>query len=263
MLNPDLYKRSLWINKNIEFLFGTDITEYDIHSAGPSLCKQFQLLPKEKLDQLDKMDKKARSVQLGLYQRKDKEFAKKLSEAFSEARKWFLVKNELDEENIISIKKDAIFVCNRFCHETTFGEVVFNGKNHYTSYLRLNKLEFYINTITSNIDIKGLGQGNALDEVKNYHGKYLLHFIETFCKLREKETSRKDASMVLGDFVRNYREKKLPIEYYRMLTRGNMYLLYDPEGNEMLEVEDTDDIENIDIGYNYQNYILPLVSLYL
>ena len=68
----ELYKRTLWINKNIEFLFDTEIIEYDIHAAGPSICREFKLLPESLLDEIDKMDKKSKNIKIGLIQRKDR-----------------------------------------------------------------------------------------------------------------------------------------------------------------------------------------------
>lgn len=234
-----------------------------MHAAGPSLCKQFKLLPESTLEMLDKMDKKAKNIKVGLIQKHDKEFTKKLLEAFALARKWFLESNNLEEDRIISIKKDAIFTANQYCDKTQMGYVEFHGKNHYTSYIRLNKLEFYINTKTNQVDIKGLGQGDSLKEVISLHGDYMIRFILTFCKLREHEVDRQTAYEILIPFVKKYKTKKLPIEYYRELARGNSYHVWDEDSQDYIRIEDTDDIENIDISLNYQEYILPLVNLYI
>lgn len=263
MVNETLYKRTLWINKNIEFLFGTSIIEYDIHAAGPSLCKAFKLLPSHVLEELDKMDKKAKNIKIGLIQRRDKVFAKRLSDAFIEARRWFLSSNQLDEEDIVSIKKDAIFVANRTCSHTKFDVVVFQGKNIYTSYLRLHKLEFYLHTQEHRIDVKGLGQGDALKEVLRLHGDYMLSFLMDFCKMRELEVKRSVACHHLASFLTQYRKKELPLGYYRELNRTNSFRVYNHGLHDYVYIADTDQAEDVDITFNYLAYIVPLVNLYI
>lgn len=261
VVNSELYKRSLWLNKNIDFLFGMDIVEYDMHSAGLSLIKEFKLLPEEDIQVLDKMDKKSKNVKIGLYQ-KDKKFAKKLLECFVEARKRFITSNKLTEENVLSVKKDAIFVIDTPINNTDFGEIHFSRKNSYTSYLRLNRLEFYINTSTNIIDIKGLGQGEELEKVHELHDDYMLKFIMKFTKLRENMADKKVMTNYISNFCKKYRERKLPIGFYRELGKGNCYELFDDVMGEVISITDTSDIDNLIITSNYFNYIIPLASLY-
>ena len=44
----ELYKRTMYLNKNIEFIFGKEIIEYDIKSAGFNIIKKFKFLPEDK-----------------------------------------------------------------------------------------------------------------------------------------------------------------------------------------------------------------------
>ena len=262
----DLYKRTLWINKNIEFLFDTEIVEYDIHAAGPSICREFKLLPESLLDEIDKMDKKSKNIKIGLIQRKDREFAKKLQNGFITARKWFIESNEISEDDIISIKKDAFFIARRNCTKVDFGHIHFRSKNFYSSYFRLNKLEFYVSTSKHIIDIKGLGQGKDLEEVINLHGDYMLSFMMKYCIFQELELPREDISVKLAKFIRDYRNKELPIGFYRELGVGNAYKVYDPELNRYLflaDIGEDADLANLDISTNYFNYIIPLAGLYI
>ena len=261
IVNEELYKRTLWLNKTIDFLFGTEIIEYDMQSAGLSLIKEFKLLPSEDIAVLDKMDKKSKNVKIGLYQ-KDKSFAKKLLECFVEARKRFIIGNELTEENVLAIKKDAIFVIDTPIKNKDFGEIHFTSKNSYTSYIKLNKLEFYINTSTNTIDIKGLGQGDELEKVHELHDEYILKFIMKFTKLRENMVEKEVMTNYIANLCKKYRSRSLPVGFYRELGKGNSYALYDDVLEEVINVEDTSDIGNLIITYNYFSYILPLASLY-
>lgn len=263
MINEELWKRTTWKNKNIEFLFACDIVEYDLKSAGLNLCKQYELLPIDTIKSLENMDKKAQVKKLGLIQRNDKEFTKKLLVAFEDARKWFITSNELTEDKILCTKKDAIFVIDSYIKHSEDRYLRFIPKNKYSSYLYLNKYEFYVNTDMDIIDIKGLGQGEELDRIRSLHGDYMLKFLYKFCSYKEKMINYKIMIKEITDFIRRYRSRELPIEYYRQLNKYNCYELWDSNMNKFIQVSDTDRINDINIGYNYINYVLPLANMYI
>ena len=95
MLKSNLYERTLYLNKEIDYLFNCEIREYDLKSAGLNLIKYFKLLPQDKIDYLDKMDKEARNKEIGMLQ-KQKEFDKQLKDAFTEARRMFFDANNIN-----------------------------------------------------------------------------------------------------------------------------------------------------------------------
>ena len=66
----------------------------------------------------------------------------------------------------------------------------------------------------------------------------------------------------LTNFIKLYRTKQLPIEYYRQLDRGLSYLIYDNELGEYVNIKETTDIDSVDISKNYFDIIVPLASLY-
>ena len=43
MLKSKLYERTLYLNKEIDYLFNCEIREYDLKSAGLNLIKYFKL----------------------------------------------------------------------------------------------------------------------------------------------------------------------------------------------------------------------------
>ena len=261
MVNPDLWNKTTWMNPNIDFLFGTDIKEYDMKAAAYNLSREFNLLSEDKIQILDKMDKSARNKQLGLYQRDDKTFTKNLKDAFVEARKWFIETNDLGEDEILTIKKDAIFVIDKKIKHTTRGYIQFDTKNAYTSFFKLNKLEFYFHRMKNIIHIKGLGQDKEFEKILEHHGDYMLNFLMMFIKMKEKHMEYSYAAYKLSDFIRKYRNRQLPIEYYRELSRKDAYRI--AISGDDLYVDETKDTKSVDIIYNYINYIVPLVSLYI
>jgi hypothetical protein len=255
-----LWERSLWRNPGIDLVFGTRIVEYDMKSAGLNLIIYYKLLPDDQIQELQRMEKHAKDVKIGLLQKHDKEFTKKLSDAFAEARRMFFEANALSEENVLAIKKDAIFTMDVYPKETHFENLEFVPKNTYSSFLYLNRLEFYLNTKTKVIDIKGLGQKESLDEVRNMHGEYMLKFIMRYSAMLEKHMTNEDMMRWLSSFVRKYRAKKLAIEYYRQLGPGNSYMVYNELEDDYMAVAETIEIDKVDIRYNYFNYIVPLAQ---
>ena len=84
-----------------------------MRNAGFNLSREFKLLPKDKLDELGKMKKDYRTIEIGKIQRKNPKFKEQLAQAFIEARRIFFEENSLTEEDVISIKKDAIFTLRK------------------------------------------------------------------------------------------------------------------------------------------------------
>lgn len=200
--------KSTWLNPNIEYLFNDDIIEYDIHDAGFSLIQQYQLLPPEKIKELERIPKGIqRHIQVGVLQRDDKEFSKKLTDKFTEVRALFMMMNQLKDDSIISVKKDAIYTIGKV-KRTTFGKVKFMEKNHYSSYIRfpdITNLELYYGE--NGIDVKGMG-----DAAVNRHRLYMLEFLrKTIKSIEEQDSSVKRKFM---RFFNQYKFDELDEEFY-------------------------------------------------
>jgi hypothetical protein len=238
-----LYERHNYLNKNIEYLISNEIIEYDIRSAGFNLTKKFKLLDDNKINYLEKLDKHQRHVQLGLYQREDIKFKKELNEKFIEIRKWFFKNNDLVDEEILSIKRDAIITLRR-CSNTQLDNVEFIEKNIYTSYYYLNNYEFYYNKDV--IHVKGID-----DEKLKLHKEYMLDFLNNFFMMNEISPHKKIIEL-LKDFSYYYKLKKLNIEYYRELNDQSLFRLKEKYKlfNNKLGIRDIGDINDIEIDYN-------------
>ncbi|MCM1233263.1 MAG: hypothetical protein NC489_24360 [Ruminococcus flavefaciens] len=196
-----------WLNPNIEYLFGDEIIEHDMKEAGFSLIKQYRLLPDEKIRELALLPKDERTIRIGMIQRDDKVFSQALLSKFAEMRKIFIETNHLTDDDIISVKKDAIFTVGT-CRRIKFGGVEFVRKNTYSSYLRfplINNLEIYYSS--DGMDIKGMG-----DSAVNRHRLYMYEFIRTMIGMIEDNSSR--AKRYLMKFVSDYKWHNLPDEYY-------------------------------------------------
>jgi hypothetical protein len=233
-----------------------------MQSAGLSLTKEYQLLDEKTIESIDKTEsKKEKVVKLGLIQRSNKDFAKALSEAFKDARRRFFQANNLNEDNILSIKKDAFFTIDTECEVTQFGKLNFRPKHKYSSYVKLNRIEFYLDTLERVVDIKGLGQGEIHEKLIQRHQDGMLDFILTFARAREVHTDPEVQSKWLSTFVKRYREKSLDLVYYRELSQSMDYKVNSEEGILSMEECPPSFIEDLDISYNYYNFIVPLISI--
>ena len=248
----ELYKSDTFINDNIFYLFNKTIYEYDMKSAGYNLSRAYQLLPKEKLEELGRLKKDRRSIELGNIQRSNPEFKECLKQAFEEARRMFFEANDLKSDEIISIKKDAIFT-TKYCELQNFLDYIeFRPKHEYSSYIRLNKkIELYYSQ--NQLDIKGLG-----DDTIEYHKDYLISFIRLFFQKMETD----EMSSVLGfmrRFIDKYKRRDLPVGYYRRFDRDPRFDTYD-ESIKFYEYWE-DQKDELDITFNYIEVLIKLIKI--
>ena len=174
--------KTTWMNPDIEYLFGDEIIEYDMTDAGFNLIRQYKLLPEKDIQMLLSKEKGfERHREIGLMQRDNKVFSDALTSKFAEMRAIFIGVNNIKDDNIISVKKDAIFTIGK-CKRQKFGFVEFIPKNLYTSYIRfpsIQNLEIYYSA-DGKMDIKGMG-----DSAVNRHRLYMMDFLKNVITMTE------------------------------------------------------------------------------
>ena len=251
MINTNVYAKDLFKNPNIPYLFNSEITEYDMKDAGYSIIQEFHLLPDDLIEKLGKMKKDKRTIEIGKIS-KNHEFSKKLMDGFKEARRLFFDANNLEIFDIVSIKKDAIFL-NKICKDTQVGKfILFRQKNTYTSYIQLgSRIELYYNPYE--LEVKGIS-----DDVCEKHKDYMLSFINTFFNLME--TTKPEVVLTyLNKFISEYKRKELLVGYYRRFDTESLFIesttgyLF----GDYLEA----DKDQLDISYNLFNVLLKLVTI--
>ena len=255
MIKSDLYERTLYLNKGIDYLFNCEIREYDLKSAGLNLIKYYKLLPESKIESLEMMDKESRNKEIGMIQ-KDHDFAKALKCAFTDARRMFFDANNLTDFDVLAVKKDALFILRKLCVNRKFENLEFRVKNQYLGYMHLNNKEFYYTNPGTQLDVKGFGA-----DVHYYHDDYMLDFIRDvftnaiYC-------ARRDTINQLVRFIRAYKNKYLDYGYYRMLDEDMYYEVMD--GDERFKIRDIESDEvDIDITFNYFKYIIPISCIFI
>lgn len=251
-MSSTLWKHDSYINKNVPFLFNKEIIEYDMKEAGFSLTQEFQLLDKKEIEKLKKYRKDNRKIELGKIQRNNETYKKGLKNAFETARQMFFEANDIEDSDIVSIKKDAIFA-SKTCKNHEFLEYIdFRPKHFYTSYIQLpNNIELYYSP--NELSIKGID-----DEKTGLHQNGMIHFINLFFKKMETE----DTATVIEftkRFIDKYKRRELGVEYYRTFDHKSKFYVSE-DGTEFNDYWD-DNKDELDITYNFYNVLLKLIQI--
>ena len=238
---------------DVPFIHHESIEEWDIRSANTSLMKYYNLANPKLISKIEKMEKRDREPAVGMLSKKNKEFAIALEKSFTDIINEFISVNNLDPNlDIISIKKDSVFVRNKTvqCSEFGDGAVKFIRKNSYTGCLLLPKYEFYYSR--DKIDVKGVS-----DESLHLHQDGTLAFIST---MMQESNNWIELNRFMKEYALAYKTRQLPFNAYREFTsvskfRVNMF------GNEVLMDEiDEEILEDTDISFNYINVYLPALK---
>lgn len=217
-MNNELYKRTLY-TKKVRFIIN-EIYEYDIAKANISILLQGGYITPNEYNMFLQMPKMQREIAIGNLQ-KDQKYAKILSNGFEMARKNLIEANNLTEDDIVSIKKDAFYVLRRLRH-TTFGNIDFTLRNSYHMFIYCRGIEIYygMNEFDGNdsgiIDIKGIN-----DNKLSLHMSYLSFLAYIFKYVLNNNTPM--AIQELMSFIQKYNNRELDIDYYREFNAESMF----------------------------------------
>lgn len=253
-LNASLFARKTnWKNSDYQYLKNVTITEWDIKSAGLSVIKFKKLLPQNEISKLETMDKKARTIREGLFQKENPVLAEAIVKTLEDVRQGFVYVNGITEPDVLSIKKDAIFLINVTPNITNIKDYfIFRQKKVYSSYILLNKVEFYLEK-NGELDIKGLGS-----EIVEKQRLYILKDIKYILTMAEK-VSQQQLLTILKNYRKRYLNMTLDLETYRELDTG----LFRLKNGFFVDVVDSSILSQLDITQNYMKYILPLFNMLL
>lgn len=237
--------------------FNASIIEYDIRKANINLMRYYNLYDKSKLNFLEDLPKDKRERAVGLMLRKDPDLSKALEKAFNDIVYEFMTVNNIDkDDDVISIKKDAVFVCNKICQHTVFGPVEFIPKNKYHAFINIDRYEFYVGE--DHVDVKGLGDS------AQYHKNGICLLISDLVNMLETTFEPRRINEYLAQMVKLYKTKSLTIDMYREFNTNSKFkcnidgrdMYLNDVGYEYLD-------EHVDISFNYINIILPLMRLFM
>lgn len=244
---------------DIRYLRNKVIEEYDIKSGGYSITISENLIEDKKLiTRLKASNKSERQILLGLYIREHKEFTKLLHNGFRKYITAFVSLNNMSKNNVLSVKKDSVTFFDSKIVRTKFKQAEFTCRGTFTSYLKIGKLEFYLNSKTKQKVLKGI--------TLNSFSETLIEEVFTIMSLAEFQ--KKD---VIENYITELRQAyvthQLTDQYYKELSANNGYLLKNPLTGFTMYSDFPFDEESffneIDISYNYRNILMPLFEVFI
>lgn len=204
----------------IDYIVSRYIREYDIAKANINILLYKGLISKKQYDYFYSLDKKSREIQVGILQGNNKGINIGLQKGFKEMMKMFFEANDIKNYEVLSIKKDAVYLIDRIPTISTFSNIDFIAKNTYTSYYRINRLEmyYYCNASLENIDIKGMNK-----ESLTLHKEYMLDFILTLFYSAQHDKIEETIELIKV-FYEQYINFNLDVGYYRNFDNTSRYL---------------------------------------
>lgn len=235
-MRNNIWEKHNYLNKDIKFIKNSIIREYDMQNAGLSILKHNELISEDDYNSIMKLEKHKRNVIVGKFLKDNSDISKALMEGFTEARKIFFEMNNIEDYEVLSIKKDAIFLINKTPSVTQINEdYLFRKKNEYNSYLNIRNKEFYYSELEKELTIKGLSEDILLSQKD-----YLLKFIQECLELISLN-KRDDLFVKLLEFKNDFIEKKLDVNYYRDIDSNNF--VFESQGILL----DLNELKNINI----------------
>ena len=234
------------------------IVEYDIKSGNTSVMEYFQLRTITLIEELKSLGKKERVVAIGNMMREDKEFSKKLEESFNKIVELFIQENHLSEDDIVSIKRDAVFVKMRENLITDFGTSVhFIPKNEYVGFIKLKNIEFWIKD-KNGIDVKGID-----DELLHLHENGMLSLIRYIYENASKSGMDKVfMNRIFSEVLRCYKNRELEFDVYREFNPESKFKILMMNQFVMMDTMTETMIDRCDIRYNFENILIPLIRMF-
>ena len=206
---------------NLGYLFNNYIREYDISKANINVLLAKGVINRELYNKLYEADRMTRQVFIGKMIRDDERVNERLSAGIIEYKQKFFEANGITDNDIISIKNDALFILNKNPQVLNFDNISFVHKNTYTSFMRINELEIYYGDGSDYevIDIKGIKD----TDLEMYHEDFLNIIIYYF---RYMQKSGPEVTLqYITSIINNYVNLELPINAYRRFRSSNDFTM--------------------------------------
>ena len=256
---------SLWEKINYsadcDYLTSTFIREYDIRKANISILFNKGIISQDEYNNYMNMDRMQRQIDIGIRIKNNSKLYEIIKDGIIEAKKMFFEVNNIEDNQILTIKNDAVFLINTVPKITKFSNIEFVEKNTYTSFYKLNKIEYYYFydqfTDKEILDIKGIG-----DEILKIHEKYFYEFLCVVFNSAQLDPIEETIN-IISNFYNQYINYKLDVQYYRRFDSTG---LYDIKTNFMYSSFRADYIDEsqkyyLDISYN-ASIIMELYKIF-
>lgn len=246
----------------IPCIFNNDIWEYDIKQANINCLKASGGISDDQYNYLVSVPKEIREVYIGKLQKEDYGIIEQISEGIKISKIQFAIQNNLSESHIIRIANDSIYYNNPYPLENRFVSInnhklEFVLKNHFTSFLNLNKVILFLNLSNSEewiIDIKGINSD-----------LHYLHenFLSAICSIiQAKNNSGIGLALnIYNNYYEKYVRRQLPINNYREFNADSCFRIKSKYSEYLYSSQSGLNINTINIDYNLM--ILRILYSYI
>ena len=244
--NSLLYENMNYLS-TYPFIINNYIREYDLSAANINALYTNGYFDKSAYDLFKSYDKKKREVEIGLLIKRDSRVYEIISSGIINAKKLLFESNNIQDNDVLTIKNDAVFIISKELVNTVFGNYEFKCKNLYNTYLRILDLEIYyrdsLNSDDIFFDIKGISDD------KLYLHTAMVSLISEVC-YRVQRYDKSDNIRFIMNIYENFLHRRLPIEYYRNLDSFSKYTIINNIGIYSLDNISNDMINIISIDRN-------------
>lgn len=255
----ELWKKTNYLTKETQVI--NRIYEYDIKSANTSALRNARRLRVETLNELEQLSKHDREVHIGKMISQDKSIGKTIKHEISRAKRQLFMANGIQDDEILSIKNDAIFVIGRRLTKTEFGSMVFKEKNVYAGYLTFDKLELYYDRKNGTVDIKGIRDDILADKDHQFGMIQFLRQVMEYLVMDRRQA----LTDYLIQFSDDYKNKRLPVQYYKEMNGHNIYRMGSVYVGFTFQMKVATDEDKPEISgvYNYMRFVLPMIHRFV
>lgn len=244
--NSLLYENMNYLS-TYPFIINNYIREYDLSAANINALYTNGYFDKSTYDLFKSYDKKKREVEIGLLIKRDSRVYEIISSGIIDAKKLLFESNNIQDNEVLTIKNDAVFIISKELVNTVFGNYEFKCKNLYNTYLKILDLEIYyrdsLNSDDIFFDIKGISDD------KLYLHTAMVSLISEVC-YRVQRYDKHDNIKFIMNIYENFLYRRLPIEYYRNLDSFSKYTIINNIGIYSLDNISNDMINIISIDRN-------------
>ena len=243
----------------LPYIFNQYIREYDISKANINILFAKGVINQDLYTMLYNSDRMYRQVYIGKMIKNNEIIQEVLNEGVIEYKQKFFEANGITDNNIVSIKNDAVFVLNKAPTILNFDNVTFVHKNTYTSFMKLHHLEIYYGCDMNSevIDVKGIKD----NDLEMYHTDFLFIIIDFFRNIQKNgpEVTLRYITSIINSYV----NLELPINTYRRFRSSNDYIINSHISSySIYQLEDSlNNKKYLDISYNFQ--LLRTMHMYI
>ena len=125
------------------------IYEYDIQQCDISVMAHLNIIDEQEFNKYRSMDKKERVIKIGCLKRDNTELDTQIRNEVADIMGNLISVNKLDEDSILEIASDAIWVTKPLKYGLSKGKYInIRNKREYNSILIIGGVCYYLNTLT-------------------------------------------------------------------------------------------------------------------